>query len=42
MNDFAQDAQTLTTLAEPALLLLGNLTRPYTANTLMGRLTYLW
>ena len=42
VNDFAQDAQTLTTLAEPALLLLGNLSRPYTANTVMGRLTYIW
>jgi MtrB/PioB family decaheme-associated outer membrane protein len=42
VNDFAQDAQTLTTLAEPSLLLLGNLSRPYTANTVMGRLTYIW
>jgi MtrB/PioB family decaheme-associated outer membrane protein len=42
VNDFALGAQTLTTLAEPSFLMLGNVSRPYTANTLMGRLTYIW
>ncbi len=42
VNDFAFGAQTLTTLAEPSFLMLGNLYRPYTANTITGRLTYIW
>jgi MtrB/PioB family decaheme-associated outer membrane protein len=42
VSDFALGAQTLTTLAEPSFLMLGNLYRPYTANTIMGRLTYIW
>ncbi len=42
VNDFALGAQTLTTLAEPSFLMLGNLYRPYTANTVTVRLTYLW
>jgi MtrB/PioB family decaheme-associated outer membrane protein len=42
VNDFALDANTITTLAEPSFLMLGSLYRPYTANTVMGRLTYLW
>jgi len=28
--------------ATPALMMIGYFYRPYTANTLMGRLTYLW
>jgi hypothetical protein len=28
--------------ASPALMLLGYFYRPYTANSLMGRITYLW
>jgi len=42
VNDFALGSQTLTTLVEPSFLMLGNLYRPYTANTFMGRLTYIW
>ncbi len=42
VNDFALGAQTLTTLAEPSFLMLGNVYRPYTANTITGRLTYIW
>ena len=42
VHDFALDAGTLTTLAEPSLLILGALYRPYTANTVTGRLTYRW
>jgi MtrB/PioB family decaheme-associated outer membrane protein len=42
VNDFALGAETLTTLAEPSFLMLGYRYRPYTANTIIGRLTYLW
>jgi hypothetical protein len=42
VNDFALGPQTLTTLAQPSFLILGYLYRPYTANTIAGRLTYLW
>ena len=42
VNDFALGQETGTTLAQPSFLTLGYLYRPYTANTLMGRLTYLW
>jgi MtrB/PioB family decaheme-associated outer membrane protein len=42
VNDFALGSQTLTTLAEPSFLMIGYLYRPYTANSVMGRLTYLW
>ncbi len=42
VNDFAQSASTLTSLAQPSFLMMGYLARPYTANTLSGRLTYYW
>lgn len=42
VNDFALGSQTLDTIAQPSFLMLGYLYRPYTANTLWGRLTYLW
>jgi MtrB/PioB family decaheme-associated outer membrane protein len=42
VDDFALGSQTLTTLAEPSFLMLGSLYRPYTASTIMGRLTYRW
>ncbi|HWW82612.1 MAG TPA: MtrB/PioB family outer membrane beta-barrel protein [Vicinamibacterales bacterium] len=42
VNDFALGSQTLTTLAEPSFLNLGDLIRPYTANTITGRLTIIW
>ncbi len=42
VDDFAFSPATLNTVAQPAFLSLGYLYRPYTANTLWGRLTYLW
>jgi hypothetical protein len=42
VNDFALGSQTLTTLTEVSFLSLGDLSRPYTANTITGRLTYIW
>lgn len=42
VNDFAQGEQTLTTIAQPSFLMIGYLTRPYTANTFSGRFTYYW
>jgi len=42
VNDFASGTQTLTGISQPALLTIGYLTRPYTANTLSGRVTYFW
>ena len=40
VDDFAVNPQTA--LAQPSFLLIGYLNRPYTANTLIGRLTYIW
>ena len=42
VNDFALGAETLTSLAQPSFLMIGYLSRPYTANTIMGRLTVFW
>ena len=42
VNDFALGQETLTTLAQPSFLMMGYLYRPYTANTVIGRLTFLW
>lgn len=42
VDDFAFSPATLNTIAQPAFLALGYLYRPYTANTLWGRLTYFW
>jgi hypothetical protein len=42
VNDFALGTQTLTTLAQPSFLMIGYVFRPYTANTVMGKLTYYW
>jgi MtrB/PioB family decaheme-associated outer membrane protein len=42
VNDFASGAETLTTIAQPSFLMIGYLTRPYTANTFSGRFTYYW
>ena len=42
VRDFATDPSTLDSLAQPSFLILGYTTRPYTANTLVGRLTYFW
>jgi MtrB/PioB family decaheme-associated outer membrane protein len=42
VNDFAAGQETLTSLAQPSFLMMGYLARPYTANTVMARLTFLW
>ncbi len=42
VDDFAFNPATLTSIAQPSFLMLGYLYRPYTANTLWGRITYLW
>ena len=42
VNDYALGAQTLTGIAQPSFLTIGYLYRPYTANTVSGRLTYYW
>ena len=42
VNDFASGTQTLTGISQPSFLMIGYLTRPYTANTLSGRFTYFW
>ena len=42
VDDFAVNPQTINALAQPSFLLIGYLNRPYTANTLIGRLTYIW
>jgi MtrB/PioB family decaheme-associated outer membrane protein len=42
VNDFALGPATLNTLAQPSFLMLGYVFRPYTAQTMMGRVTYLW
>jgi Putative outer membrane beta-barrel porin, MtrB/PioB len=42
VDDFALGQETLTSLAQPSFLMIGYLFRPYTANTIMGRLTFLF
>jgi hypothetical protein len=51
VNDFASDAGTLTSIVQPTgpvptpapnFLMIGYLTRPYTAHTFSGRFTYYW
>jgi hypothetical protein len=42
VDDYALGEETLTSLAQPSFLMLGYLYRPYTANTVMGRLTFFW
>ena len=42
VNDFALGQEILTSLAQPSFLMMGYLYRPYTANTVIGRLTFLW
>jgi hypothetical protein len=42
VNDFALGPATLNTLAQPSFLMLGYVFRPYTAQTVLGRVTYLW
>jgi MtrB/PioB family decaheme-associated outer membrane protein len=42
VNDFALGAATLTSIAQPSFLMIGYVDRPFTANTVWGRLTYLW
>jgi MtrB/PioB family decaheme-associated outer membrane protein len=40
--DFALNPSTLNSIAQPSFLALGYLYRPYSANALSARLTYLW
>ncbi len=42
VNNFASNPETLNSLAMPSYLILGYTSRPYTANTVAGRVTYLW
>jgi MtrB/PioB family decaheme-associated outer membrane protein len=42
VDDYAFNPATLNTIAQPSFLMLGYLYRPYTANTVWGRVTYLW
>ena len=51
VNDFASGAETLTSIVQPTVappqpvpnfLMIGYLTRPYTAHTFSGRFTYYW
>jgi len=42
VNDFAMDAGTLTTIAQPSFLMIGYVYRPYTASTLSGRFSVYW
>jgi MtrB/PioB family decaheme-associated outer membrane protein len=42
VSDFAQEPQTLSSIAQPSFLMIGYTVRPYTANTFVGRLTYIW
>jgi hypothetical protein len=41
-NDFAQSPSTITSIALPSYLYLGVVARPYTAQTVSARLSYLW
>jgi len=42
VDDFATNPATLNSLAQPSFLILGYTYHPYRANTLWGRITYLW
>ena len=42
VDDFALGQETLSSLAQPSFLMLGYLYRPYTAHTVIARLTYIW
>jgi MtrB/PioB family decaheme-associated outer membrane protein len=42
VNDFALGQETLTSLAQPSFLMMGYLSQPYTAHTVMARLSYFW
>jgi MtrB/PioB family decaheme-associated outer membrane protein len=42
VNDFALGTETIMSVVQPSFLMLGYLYRPYTANTIMARLTYTW
>lgn len=41
-DDFATEPTTLNSIAQPSFLMIGYTTRPYTADTFVGRLTYIW
>jgi hypothetical protein len=42
VEDFAFGPGTITRVDMPSTLLMGNVWRPYTANTVWARLTYFW
>ena len=42
VSDFALGPQTIDSIAQPSFMVLGYVYRPYTANTVMGKLTYRW
>lgn len=42
VDDFANEPATLSSIVQPSFLMIGYTARPYTANTFVGRLTYLW
>jgi MtrB/PioB family decaheme-associated outer membrane protein len=41
-DDYATEPATLNSIAQPSFLMIGYTTRPYTANTFVGRVTYIW
>src|SRR5262249_43983243 len=42
VDDFAFNPATLHTVAQPSFISLQNTYRPYTANTIWARVTYMW
>jgi hypothetical protein len=42
VNNFAEGAETLDGLAQPSFLTIGYTQRPYTANSFVGRFSYIW
>ena len=42
VQDYALNPETLNSLAQPSFLILGDVYRPYTANTLTARVGYMW
>ena len=42
VNDFALGQATIDSIAQPSFMMLGYVYRPYTANTVWARMTYLW
>ena len=42
VDDFAFNPETLSTVAQPSFISLQYLYRPYTANTIWAKLSYVW